>query len=344
MVTFFTEADVTGTGETVEAEVWLATEFTVPAGTLSALRWRFPAGIISVTPVMRIFNASGTALAIGTAGATSLAFDTSTAGQFNAATLPTPLVLTAGTYRATVNTTRYVFKSGFFTSGSITRGSITAVQGRFGSPGSAPSSTSTATYFPDIDFTATGSPAEPAGLAVPVGIGAPSVNAGLSVAPSGLAVAVGQGEPTVGQPSAVPDSLAVATGLGAPSITLAGSAPDGLSVAVGLGEPSVVTAYTVAPDSLSVPVGLGAPAIVLTSAPAGLAVPVGLGSPTVGQATGSGGWHDFGGIIQGAINDARINDERRRNPVECPVHGWPLKRTPRGLHCQFGGHVVAGGW
>jgi hypothetical protein len=74
-----------------------------------------------------------------------------------------------------------------------------------------------------------------------------------------------------------------------------------------------------------------------------LAVPVELGSPTVGQAAGAGGWHDFGGIIQGAIEDARINAERRLNPIECPVHGWPLKRTVHGLHCQFGGHVVAGG-
>jgi hypothetical protein len=275
----------------------------VPAGTLSALLWRFPAGIISVTPLMRIFNAANTALVIGNAGATSLAFDTSTAGQFNAATLPTPLSLSAGTYRATVNTTRYVFRSNFFGGGSITRGSITAVQGRFGSPGSAPASTSTAAYLPDIDFTPTATGVIPTSLAVPVSLGAPTASVELSVAPASLAVPVSLGAPTA-------------------SVELSAS-----------------------PAALSIPVSLGDPAIRFVARPAPLAVPVSLGAPTVTRVNTSGAnWSDFAGIIEGARQDAALNAERRRNPVDCPEHGWPLETNSRGtLHCQFGGHVVTPG-
>lgn len=149
MTTFYTDADLSGSGEFVESEVWLASEFTVPDGS-AVPRWRWPTIAPSVTPVIRIYNASGTLVA------GPISFDTSTVDAWNTAGASSPVSLSAGTYRVTVNTTRYVARSGYFSGGSITRGSITGVQSRFGSPGSAPASTSTATYFIDIDFTASG--------------------------------------------------------------------------------------------------------------------------------------------------------------------------------------------
>lgn len=186
----------------------------------------------------------------------------------------------------------------------------------------------------------------PNGIAVPVTLGAPSVNSALTVSPSDLAVATALGQLAVTPAASAPNGLAVATALGQPAVTPAPSAPDGLAVSVSLGEPTVITAYSVSPDGLSVPLTLGAPAIVRTAAPDGLAVSVTLGAPEVGRAPGGGGWHDFAGIIEGARQDARLNAERRRNPVDCPIHNWPLETNSRGVkHCKFGGHVVAtGGW
>lgn len=173
---FFTDGDLSGSLETAEAEVWLATEFTVPAGNANKFRWRFPAIPSGVTPLMRLFNAGGTALAIGPASATTLAFDTSTNDAWNNATPPAPVALSAGTYRATINTTRYVFIGSFFAGGPITRAGVTAVQSRFGSPGSAPASTSNTLYTPDMDFTATAG-----GLAVTVWNGSTEVAATVTV-------------------------------------------------------------------------------------------------------------------------------------------------------------------
>lgn len=146
MVTFWTDADLVGHGEFVEAQVSLATEFTLSAGSISRFRWHFPAVAPSVTPAIRLYNAAGALVA-------SVPFDTGTLDAWNWATPGSPISVTAGTYRATVTTTRYPALSGFF-SGPITRGPITAVQGRFTSGDAAPTSASTAAYFVDVDFTA----------------------------------------------------------------------------------------------------------------------------------------------------------------------------------------------
>lgn len=146
MATFYADSDLAGAGEFVEPEIWLAGEFTVPAGTAS-FRWRWPAVAPVVTPQVRVFNASG-ALVAG-----PIAFDSSTLSAWNTAGANSPIALSAGTYRVTVNTNRYPARSGFFSGGSITRGFITGVQSRFGAVGNAPASTSAATYFIDIDFT-----------------------------------------------------------------------------------------------------------------------------------------------------------------------------------------------
>jgi hypothetical protein len=146
--TFYTDSDRSGAGEFLEAEVSLATEFTVPAGKIHRFRWPFPALSPSVTPQIRLYDASGTLVA------GPFSFDSTTLSSWNWATPSSPISVSAGTYRATVNTTRYPAKSGFFSSGSVIRGSVTAVQGRFGSGVVAPTSTSANSYLVDIEFAA----------------------------------------------------------------------------------------------------------------------------------------------------------------------------------------------
>jgi hypothetical protein len=52
------------------------------------------------------------------------------------------------------------------------------------------------------------------------------------------------------------------------------------------------------------------------------------------------GWE----TIYGAIGEARGQHlkhlERRRHPVDCPIHLWPLEVVGNVYHCKFGGHVV----
>lgn len=257
---------------------------------------------------------------------------------------------TSTTYAASVYTNHYAFSTGADVgstspSGEIVAGDSVLIPFNGGAAlAPLPDNVSTANfYISPITDDGEMDTVAPDGLAVPVALGEPSVNSALTVSPDGLAVPATLGAPTAGQPSAAPDGLAVTTALDQPAVTPAASAPDGLAVTVALGEPAVTTAYSVAPDGLAVPLTLGAPAIVRTAAPDGLAVSVSLGAPTVGQATGSAGWSDFGGIIQGAIEDARINAEERRNPVACPYDGWPLQQNSRGeKHCLFGGHIVTG--
>jgi len=153
MTTFYTDADLSGAAQFgPESEAALATEFTIAVDGTASFRWRWPDTTPGVTPVVRVWSASGTLVA------GPISFDTSDVGAWNTAGLASPVALTAGTYRVAVNTNRYTARTGFFSS-PITRGDITGVQGRFGSsPTSAPSTTTAATYFVDIDFTPASEP------------------------------------------------------------------------------------------------------------------------------------------------------------------------------------------
>lgn len=146
--TFYLDSDRVGAGEFLEPEVSLATEYDLPSGDIHRFRWPFPAVTPTVTPQMRLYNAAGTGLIV------PVSFDTSTLSGWNWATPASPISVSAGVYRATVNTTRYPARSGFFSGGPIVRNGITAVQGRFGSGIVAPTSAATASYLTDIDFTA----------------------------------------------------------------------------------------------------------------------------------------------------------------------------------------------
>lgn len=150
MTNFYTDADLSGAGEFAESAVSLATEFTLPAGTIHGMRARFPS-VAGATVLPRLYNAGGSLLSSGTV------FDTAIADAWNPFTGGAfPLVVGAGTYRACTVVTRYPALGGFFSGGAITRGDITANRGMFDGGDVAPTQASTATYFVDLDFTAAG--------------------------------------------------------------------------------------------------------------------------------------------------------------------------------------------
>jgi hypothetical protein len=143
-----------------------------------------------------------------------------------------------------------------------------------------------------------------------------------------------------------PNSLSVAAALGAP--TLAQSltvTPTSLSVATSLGAPTLAQSFTITPTSLSVPTALGAPTAAMAQpsfecAADSLDVAVTLGAPALSFTVAEGSWTQLSSIVREARADHERNQYRLANPIDCPEHGWPLERTSRGLHCQFGGHVV----
>lgn len=150
-----------------------------------------------------------------------------------------------------------------------------------------------------------------------------------------------------------PDGVNVPVTLGSPSAEfVALAAPDGLAVPVSVGEPLASFATADAqPDGVSVPIAIGTPTIRHYVRPDGVSVTVAIGEPTVTAPPGpepetpssSAGWGGLLGVINSARADAALHAERRRHPLDCPVHGWPLRPNARGvLHCQFGGHIVRG--
>jgi hypothetical protein len=151
MVNFFTDTDLIGAGEFLEATVSLATEYTLPAGTIASVRSKFPA-VAGATVLMRIYNASGTLLA------SASAFDTTTVDAWNTATISGGLTISASTIRVVIVVTRYIALGGFFSGGAITRGSIQANRGLSDSGDVAPATASNTSYFCDIDFTAGSGP------------------------------------------------------------------------------------------------------------------------------------------------------------------------------------------
>lgn len=149
MVTFFTDADITSTGETVEPTVTLATEFSLPAGTINRMRAWFPA-LAGATPSAKILKSSD-----GSALMASRAFDTTTVDTWNWATPASGISWAGGNVKVCQVVTRYVFRGSYL---PITRGSITAVQSRFLSGDTDPTNTTATWFCIDIDFTAASTP------------------------------------------------------------------------------------------------------------------------------------------------------------------------------------------
>lgn len=274
-----------------------------------------------------------------------------TGGTWNTVALDTPAsVDTSHGYRIGLHNSqgRYVSSSNVFTSGGggITNGNITALanldtslgfeinNGTFHIGSSStdigfPSDTFNATnYFVDVLFTPAGAGSiAPAGVAVTVALGSPTLAQSFTVLPSGIAVPAAAGSPTLAQHLTV--------------------APTGLATAAALGSPTLAQSPAVAPGGIAVPVALGAPTLAqavapgFAIAPAGTAVPVTIGSMSLSQAVPrTGGWESLSAMAREAALDHQRELERRRNPIDCPIHGWPLEVTSRGKHCKFGGHVV----
>lgn len=247
-----------------------------------------------------------------------------TSGTWNSVAFDTPIsVATSTLYRACLfsGAGRYVATTAFFTS-ALVNGNIvgdsngdnpvglgTLNQGTFAINAAAtyPSTVaSAASYFVDVDFTLDSGDKStaPSGISVPVALGAPTASfSGTAVTPNGIPVPVALGAPTAG--------------FSGTAVT-----PTGVAVPVALGAPSVPVASTL-PAGLAVPIALGAPTIAFEAAP-----------------TTGGNWDGYRIAIMAAQADARINAERRRNPIECPYDGWPLTHVRNVYHCEFGGHII----
>lgn len=172
-----------------------------------------------------------------------------------------------------------------------------------------------------------------------------------AIAPDGLALSLSLGAPAVAQDLTVaPTTLALPLGLGAPVLSSPGLVitPGGISLPFALGAPVATQDLSIAPDALAIALTLGAPAVgdafhgeVIPDA---VVLAVGLGEPSVRFVPPDrGGWEQLRGIVAEARADHVRNQERIANPIDCPEHGWPLQKTSRGLHCEFGGHIVGPG-
>lgn len=112
-----------------------------------------------------------------------------------------------------------------------------------------------------FSFSIGSSGAAPAGLAIPLAFGAPTVALNRSAAPAGLAVPLAFGTPTVAlNRSAAPAGLAVPLAFGTPTVTRQSAAPAGLAVPLVLGAPAAAVNRSAAPVGLAVPLTLGSPA------------------------------------------------------------------------------------
>jgi hypothetical protein len=145
MVTFFGDVEAAGAGEFLDT-AGVGIRYTIPAATVTP-RIYFPAVAPAGSLTVRIYSTGGALVA----GPLSL-----TSTNLSAWNSTSSVVLAAGTYDVIWSTTRYKAISGFFSGGSITRGSITAVGGRFGTPDNAPTNNSTAGFVVDIDVVASG--------------------------------------------------------------------------------------------------------------------------------------------------------------------------------------------
>lgn len=275
----------------------------------------------------------------GTQICTQAFVGTPTANAWNKITLSPAVNVSGGNkrYRFAIHNGQYYWvNNNFFNAHDEINGAVSALrdgdtssplglinQGTFtvsSSTTSYPQSTgSKANYAVDVTFVASGADGS-AALALPA----------LTLAGAGLVEASGAAALTLPALALAGTTNVAASGAAAltlPALTLAGQGTAGVSGAAALTLP----ALTLAGAGETAPVAEGA----LTLPALSLA-----GATQVTANSSGGSWES----IYIAINDARAmhqrNEQRRHNPVECPIHGWPLQDTPRGKHCLYGGHIV----
>jgi hypothetical protein len=329
VATFYTDADLAGAGEFSDPELTLATEFTVPDGQVNWLRWRCPSAAPGVTPAFRIYDASNNVVAtVPLDGAV-------VTSAWNQGTPASPIALTAGTYRAAINTTTYLARANFFSGGPITRGDITGVQGRFANGIAAPGGGSNSAYFVDIDFgdpgPAEGTAAVGLGLAVSATgandrEGSAALGLGLAVAATGAADR--EGTAALGLNLAVAASGATdregvaALGLGlAVAATGANDREGSAALGLGLAVSATGSAPSVTPASGTVALGLDlSPSATGERGSSGSAA-LGLGlAPVAAGARGASGEVALGLGLE--VSATGSNGDTGR-----PVTPWPW--TPR---------------
>ncbi len=264
-----------------------------------------------------------------------------TLGAWNVVTLdtPVPVSLNQRIMPSVKTPTRYTFTAGFFATTDLVVGDLTAPatgnttggNGRFHTGGDAyPEGTFGGNnYWTDIvlEQIPSSDAISPSSVALPLALGAPALaGPGLAISPGSTVLPLALGPPALAGPglAAGPGSVSLPLALGAPTLSQAFAiAPGGLSLPLGLGAPTVGTAFhgEIAPDSLALPLALGAPALRF--------------HPPEG-----GNWESLLGVLEAARGDAAVDRERERNPLDCPIHGWPLERARGMLHCKFGGHTL----
>lgn len=146
-----------------------------------------------------------------------------------------------------------------------------------------------------------------------------------TVAPTGIAVPVGVGTPSVAwSTTASPTGIAVPVTLGTPAVAWSTTAaPGGIAVPVTLGQPTVAMLVgSVAPTGIAVPVAVGTPAVAFTAS------------------TASGGsWWQLDSVAKQNRENARL--ERLAGPLSCPNDGEPLLVDPRSgrRRCSYDGWI-----
>lgn len=296
----------------------------------------------------------------GTGAGTQLASQafvgTPTANAWNKVTLGASVSVASGNkrYRVAVHNAQYYWvDNGFFSGHDEVSGDISALrnddassslgtikQGTFivdASATSYPTQTGSQALYPvDVTFTADASLD-----------GTATVGGASALSASGFVTLFGTA--TVGGTSALSASgsltlFGTATVGGASSlaaagfVTLFGTATLGGSSALSAdGVAGVIGTATVGESS-----ALSATGFVSQVATFGVTMALAAEGTVIGGASAEtpAGWE----TIRGAINEARAqhlkHEERRRRPIDCPVHLWPLEVVGNVYHCKFGGHTV----
>lgn len=146
MTAFFTDLEASGAGEFLDT-AGVGVRYTITSGTVTP-RIFFPAIAPGGSQTVKIYSTAGALLHSLTLATTNLDAWNSTS---------TSASLAAGTYDVIWSTTRYKAISGFFSGGSVTRGNITGVTGKFNPTlDAAPNNDTTAAFMVDIDHVPSG--------------------------------------------------------------------------------------------------------------------------------------------------------------------------------------------
>ncbi len=272
---------------------------------------------------------------------------------WNTVALPTPVSTTAGqrVLPSVYTDSRYAYTGGYFNTSGLTVGNLTAPatgsdpigNGRFhtGSEAYPEATFGGNNYWTDIVFVAASTPVvAPAGIAVPVNLGSPTVTQNLAVAPAGIAVPTAVGAPSVSMAAGTVNAagIAVPAAVGAPSVS--GPLYNALQAGSWWGLESTLDASRSLIDfwNRRQPVACPNDGEPLRRSPDGiLYCPYDNWRPdgqNIRRRVVSQDWGRLRGIKQAAIADAAVNQLL----LACPNDGEPLSVGAHGERfCKFDG-------